>query len=242
MLWAADKALSGTSFGEKVAQYQAHLEGVLGKAIAEGVEGTELEVEYDSDAYLLGGGGLIATLLVGTVVSGSSSKVIKVKESGSPATNHNPHSGQTDAEAGYPLPDRPVKIPSSVKNETGGTLIFHDNSGGHAVQKHVGKTDVQLVERFNAEPHIKASSTFNDLAIADKAVGEAFSINRAGIDAWMSGGSNNKYSFTQELGYEIGRVISNGASTVSSSSKVTVFLEKDPSMPKGFIIVTAYPE
>jgi len=129
-----------------------------------------------------------------------------------------------------------------VKSETGGTLIFHDNSGGHAVQKHVGKTDAQLLARLAAEPHIKASSTFNDLTVADKAVGEAFAKNRAGVDAWMSGSGGNKYSFTQELGYEVGRVIPNGATMASPSSKVVVFLEKDPSMPKGFIIITAYPE
>ena len=71
MMWAADKALSETSFGDQVAQYKAHLEGLLGKAIAEGVEREELDVEYDNDAYLLGGGALIATLLVGSAVGGA---------------------------------------------------------------------------------------------------------------------------------------------------------------------------
>jgi hypothetical protein len=80
----------------------------LGKSLAEGVERHELDEQKSGDAHLIGGGGLIATLLVGAAVGGSSSKVIKVKESSSPATNHNPHSGQTDAEVGYPLPDRAV--------------------------------------------------------------------------------------------------------------------------------------
>lgn len=231
IMWAAERALSETPFGEKVAQYQAYLQGVLGKAVAEGVEQRDNMDEQDGeDAYLIGGGSLIATLLVGAAGS-KTVKVIKTKENTSPAKNRNPDSAQTDMEAGYPLPDRPVKMPYSVKSETGGTLIFHDNSGGHAVQKHVGKTDAQLLARLAAEPHIKASSTFNDLTVADKAVGEAFAKNRAGIDAWMSGGGN-KYSFTQELSYEVGRVIPNGASMASPSSKVVVFLEKDPSMPK----------
>ncbi|MBU2324658.1 MAG: hemagglutinin repeat-containing protein, partial [Gammaproteobacteria bacterium] len=108
IMWAAEKALSETPFGEKVAQYEAHLKDLLGKAIAEGIEDRGLEAEDYNDAYLLGGGGLIATLLVGAAVSGSSSKVIKVKESGSPATNQNSHAGQADNETGYPLPDRPV--------------------------------------------------------------------------------------------------------------------------------------
>lgn len=108
VMWAAEKALSETPFGEKVAQYQAYLQGALGKAVAEGVEDRGLDEQKYGDAYLIGGGGLIATLLVGAAGS-KAVKVIKTKESSSPATNHNPSSGQTDAEAGYPLPDRPVK-------------------------------------------------------------------------------------------------------------------------------------
>ena len=109
IMWAAEKALSETPFGEKVAQYQAYVQGVLGKAVAEGVEGYELdEQQYDIDAYRIGGGSLIATLLVGAAGS-KSITVIKTKESSSPATNHNPGSGQTDTDAGYPLPDKPVK-------------------------------------------------------------------------------------------------------------------------------------
>ncbi|WP_395502397.1 hemagglutinin repeat-containing protein [Ectopseudomonas mendocina] len=109
IMWAAERALSETPFGEKVAQYQAYLQGVLGKAVAEGVEQRDDMDEQDGrDAYLIGGGSLIATLLVGAAGS-KTVKVIKTKENTSPAKNHNPDSAQTDMEAGYPLPDRPVK-------------------------------------------------------------------------------------------------------------------------------------
>lgn len=52
-----------------MAQYQAYLQGVLGKAVAEGVERDELDEQYEGDAYLIGGGSLIATLLVGAAGS-----------------------------------------------------------------------------------------------------------------------------------------------------------------------------
>lgn len=91
IMWAAERALSETPFGEKVAQYQAYLEGLLGKAIAEGVERKELDAEYDSDSYLLGGGSLIANLLVGSAVGGAGSKVISVK--GSSTANGNASGG-----------------------------------------------------------------------------------------------------------------------------------------------------
>nr|WP_272884265.1 hemagglutinin repeat-containing protein [Stutzerimonas stutzeri] len=148
MMWAAEKALSETSFGEKVAQYQAHLSGLLGKAIAEGVKGEELDAEYYDDAYLLGGGGLIATLLVGSAVGGAGSKVIKVKTRNTPSTNHNPHSGQTDAEAGLPY-EHPVKVGEGAKgigrsvDELSQAAATADRGGlsaaGRALQKHGGR-------------------------------------------------------------------------------------------------------
>lgn len=102
IMWAAERALSETPFGEKVAQYQAYLQGVLGKAVAEGVEQRDNMDEQDGDdAYLIGGGSLIATLLVGAAGS-KTVKVIKTKENTSPAKNHNPDSAQTDMEAGLP--------------------------------------------------------------------------------------------------------------------------------------------
>lgn len=138
MMWAADKALSETSFGEKVAQYQAHLEGLLGKAVAEGVERKELDVDYDDDAYLLGGGGLIATLLVGSAVGGAGSKVIKVKGTNPPATNHKSHSGQTDAEAGLPY-EHPVKVGEGPKGLS---------SVKHASGVELPKSQTQMIANF----------------------------------------------------------------------------------------------
>ncbi|WP_312595103.1 hemagglutinin repeat-containing protein [Stutzerimonas nitrititolerans] len=86
MMWAASQALADTPFAEQVAQYQAHLEGILGKAVAEGVERHDLDASYENDAYLLGGGGLIGTLLVGAVAGASNSKAITVKGEGAKGT------------------------------------------------------------------------------------------------------------------------------------------------------------
>ncbi|QNH06396.1 hypothetical protein HNQ27_02755 [Pseudomonas sp. B11D7D] len=100
IMWAAERALSETPFGEKVAQYQAYLQGVLGKAVAEGVEQRDNMDEQDGeDAYLIGGGSLIATLLVGAAGS-KTVKVIKTKENTSPSANQNPHAGHADNESG----------------------------------------------------------------------------------------------------------------------------------------------
>lgn len=61
------------------------------------------------------------------------------------------------------------------------------------------------------------------------------------VEAWLAS-DRNKYDFTHELDYTVGRVIPNGSSVAVPASKLAVFLKKDPSMPKGFRIITAYPE
>ncbi|MFV0456881.1 MAG: hypothetical protein ACK5NQ_18195, partial [Pseudomonas sp.] len=163
MMWAASQALADTPFGEQVAQYQAYLEGILGKAIAEGVEGHDMDASYENDAYLLGGGGLIGTLLVGAV----GSKAGKAQDGNSSAVNHNPHSGRTDAEAGMPY-EHPVKVGEGAKEAPGKTIIV--DSQGNAL---VGDWSVtkKLTAPENAFAHwTKHSSEFPEYSNASQYV------------------------------------------------------------------------
>ncbi|MEQ9727509.1 hemagglutinin repeat-containing protein [Pseudomonas sp. WHRI 8822A] len=100
-------ALGETEAGQSVTQYLSALEDWAGRKVAESVEDKPLDESVPPELFLLGGGTLAAAIVLGNV-SG------KGKKSDSPSseatsTNHNPHSGATDAQAGYPLPDRPVK-------------------------------------------------------------------------------------------------------------------------------------
>lgn len=101
ILLAAQKALGETSFAKAMAEFQEDLQNELGGKIANGMEGTVLNPKEDS--YLLGGGSLIAGLVIGATVGVAASKVITVvkRESVKPSeTNHNSDSAQTDAEVG----------------------------------------------------------------------------------------------------------------------------------------------
>lgn len=138
-------------------------------------------------------------------------------------------------------PEGGTNSQSIVKDETGGTLIRHDNFGGHAVQKHVGKTDQELLDRFSREPHIRGSSTFTDMSTADRAVGQTVNANKNKIDEWLSG-SDRRLELNHETNFDVGRVIPNGATASQGSKKVFVLIERDPLMPNGYRIHTAYPE
>jgi hypothetical protein len=136
----------------------------------------------------------------------------------------------------------PDKVnPSKVKQESGGTLIYHENFGGHPVSKHVGKTDQELIDRFVTEPHIPSSSSFTNLEIADKAVGDVLTGNRTNIQTWLAG-TDRQLPLSMNLGYDVGRKVLNGSTTVQTSTDAFVLLRRDPLMPNGYRIHTAYPE
>lgn len=63
-----------------------------------------------------------------------------------------------------------VKQGDSTPLAPGGGLAAHEARGGHLLQKHVGKTDKELIERLRTDPnpHITASSTFKDRATAER--------------------------------------------------------------------------
>ena len=113
ILLAAGEALGNTSFGQAMVEFQTS----LGKRIAEGVEWRDLDDEQDH--FWIGGGGLIAGLIVGKATDVTVTKVITVKERSPAESNNHSDGGQTDAKTGYPLPDRPVKDGAKEAGATG---------------------------------------------------------------------------------------------------------------------------
>jgi hypothetical protein len=50
----------------------------------------------------------------------------------------------------------------------GGGLAVHELKGEHLIERHVGKTDEQLLERLKTNPKITGSSTFKNRMTAEK--------------------------------------------------------------------------
>ncbi|EOX5954828.1 RNase A-like domain-containing protein [Providencia rettgeri] len=130
---------------------------------------------------------------------------------------------------------------TTVKDETTKTLIYHENFGGHAISRHVGKTDAQLLARFESEPNVLASSTFTDLKTADWAIGNGIGANKDKISAFMAG-NGTRIILTHETSADIGRVIRKGQIQSTGSNKIVIVIDKDPLMPNGYRIQTAYPK
>ncbi|GDY27127.1 hypothetical protein AHAT_30170 [Agarivorans sp. Toyoura001] len=190
-------------------------------------------------------GGKLATKILDDTVDTASSvaKIDKDDLNTFEAPVSGKPSGGTVAKVEVPSPsDSQVPAGESlVKRESGGTLIMHDNFDGHAVQLHVGKTEEQLLKRFDETPHIKGSGTFTDMRSADIAVGETLNVKQQDIQEWLVG-DKVKLELNHNVGRDIGIVIPRGGNNSSAAQKVTVILVRDPSMPQGYLIKTAHPE
>lgn len=132
---------------------------------------------------------------------------------------------------------------TTIKAETGNSLIYHENFGGHVIEKHVNKSDAELLARLQAEPRLGATSTFFDSAAADRAIGNAFAdkSNQRKLTEWLVG-DQTRLVLTHEEMFNVGRVINKGDGSSHLSNKIILVVDKDPLMPKGYRVHTAYPK
>ncbi len=114
-------------------------------------------------------------------------------------------------------------------------LAQHEAAGGHAIARHVGKTDADLTAR-----NIRYSSTFTDLAAAERATGGNLAANQGQISQWLSE-NGRRLVINGPMNATDGRVYERATQSILSPSGVTTVLQRNPSMPNGYHIVTSYP-
>ncbi len=113
--------------------------------------------------------------------------------------------------------------------------------GAHVIDKHVGKTNLQLSDRFDNDPaNPSSSSSFNDLPGAQKYVQDAINANRDKMSKVVQGQSGTSFSYKDPSGSVTGRNWENGHLTNVHSVKVVI--KRDGSLDPPFVVTTAYPE
>ncbi|WP_161969195.1 RNase A-like domain-containing protein, partial [Entomohabitans teleogrylli] len=130
---------------------------------------------------------------------------------------------------------------TTVKAETGSSIIYHENFGGHTIQKHVGKSDAQLLARFENEPNLSASSTFFNQTAADKAIGNGIAANKGQLAEWLAG-DQSRLILQHTEKFTVGKVIQKSDGSSYFSKKITIVIDRDPAMPNGYRVHTAYPK
>lgn len=167
-----------------------------------------------------------------------------------------------------PVP--PGTLPAGLNlpaNATGGIdLQAQEALGGHAIARHVGKTQAELDQRLNGTPASKgvkavrpipSASTFNDITVAERATSDNISAHQADINNFLSGPAagpngrparlviNNPIPATDgitRLGPKNKNNPTPGQISQTGVSKVTTVLERDPSAAGGFRVITSFPE
>ncbi|WP_369900736.1 RNase A-like domain-containing protein [Bacillus manliponensis] len=123
-----------------------------------------------------------------------------------------------------------------------GGLAAHELKGGHLIERHVGKTDEQLLERLKTNPKITGSSTFKDRMTAEKVANAVLSDSKniEKIQKWLSDLNSKptlplKYKGDGEI---IGRSVSRNSEVVENVTNAKVILKKNND---GSFILTGYP-
>lgn len=99
---------------------------------------------------------------------------------------------------------------------------------------------MNLAARLAAQPRISGASSFSSRALAENAVSSAIDANQTAIRTWLSG-SGNRLVLNHNTGEVIGRSLSRGAVSAVDARSVRVVLQRDPSFPGGFRIITGFP-
>ena len=122
-----------------------------------------------------------------------------------------------------------------------GWLLKHEHSGSHTLLTHVNQTDKELLMRFPGRRRpLPFASTFPDQQTAERAIGEVISRHSSEIETWLETGGR-RLRVADVMDWPVGRSM-DSSGMAQDVAGVRVVLERDPSMPDGFRIHTAFPQ
>ena len=134
----------------------------------------------------------------------------------------------------------PVEPPVDTGEVPGGGLEAHEDAGSHLIERHVGKSEQDLVDRLKRE-NISASSSFRDLPAAEHFIAGTIIDNQAKIDAWLDGKGGNRLVLDASFDSSTGISVKRGDSKAEDVFSVKLVLERSNALGIGYRIVTGYP-
>ncbi len=128
-------------------------------------------------------------------------------------------------------PPKPSQSPRST------FLRENEARGGHVLDKHVGKTDEELLARLKSEPGIKAASTFTDEATAEREIMLTLKERNDEITRWVRDSNQALFVLKRDAVTAIGRVIERGSAKAIAKSEMIVVLKRSQN---NYYVLTAY--
>ncbi|MGF6701009.1 hypothetical protein OKW38_005686 [Paraburkholderia sp. MM5496-R1] len=118
---------------------------------------------------------------------------------------------------------------------------LHPRIGGHTLEKHVGRTEVQLRERLVREPKRQTVSSFMNLQCAQWAISEVMRYDASRIKIWAQSASRNKpLELEKDVGRKVGYGISRKTGVLTEMSIVHVVLKYETYNGMPYYVLTAY--
>jgi hypothetical protein len=115
-----------------------------------------------------------------------------------------------------------------------------ESSGGHTLQRHVGKTDAELRERLQSED-VSAASTYIDQATAEMAVAAAIRENTDKINRWLHRpGGHSNLVLDYDSNAPIGRSMRRGEAQSFPCSHAVAVLKFVSA--NDYYVLTSYPD
>ncbi len=118
-----------------------------------------------------------------------------------------------------------------------GGLSRHEHSGSHTIREHVGKSLDELKGR-RIRDDLPVASSFRDQAEAERLIESALRRRSNAIEEWLT---SSRGRITLEVPTDTAAGISVTAEGAVVATRLRLVLARDPAMPEGFRIYTAYP-
>ena len=132
-----------------------------------------------------------------------------------------------------------TRIAQAAANSARHDLQPDEESGGHTLSRHVGKSDDDLRSRLERESDISAASTVTDRAAAERSVAAALSKGKQQVTTWENGTFRQNLVLRVTMPDVIGRSLRRGDSKVKSVKSAVVVLAKSGG---DWFVLTSYPE
>ncbi|MCP1532492.1 putative ribonuclease toxin of YeeF-YezG toxin-antitoxin module [Bacillus velezensis] len=120
----------------------------------------------------------------------------------------------------------------------GGGLAAHEAKGGHLIERHVGKTNEELLQRLQINKKIRASSSFTDRPTAERVANETLTKHKKEIEEWLKSDVNDPLPLPYRGTEVIGRGVRKGSNEVKDMTNARIVLKKNED---GSFILTGYP-
>lgn len=114
--------------------------------------------------------------------------------------------------------------------------------GGHTLDRHIGKTDEQLIERLRHEPDISSASTYTDRETAERVVGAALASDGSAFEKWRARlGRKPNFALHYNAHEMIGRSVRRGRTRSEPCERALIVLRWNDRRQQ-FYVLTSYPE